>query len=87
MRDQMTKAEIKKIRDNTYPLSLHPHSDMNQPPPTPAPPPRHLCHPHIFLNNNTMDAEFQVQMRQTNECGSVMNDEIFNLHLGSGADP
>ena len=26
-------------------------------------------------------------MRQSNKCGSVRNDEIFNLHLGSGADP
>ena len=33
-----------------------------------------------------MDTEFLVQMRQSNKCGSVRNDEIFNLHLGSGAD-
>ena len=26
-------------------------------------------------------------MRQTNKCDSVRNDEIINLHLGSGADP
>ena len=26
-----------------------------------------------------------VQMRQSNKCGSVRNDEIINLHLGSGA--
>ena len=32
-----------------------------------------------------MDTEFLVQMRQSNKCGSVRNDEIFNLHLGSGA--
>ena len=24
-------------------------------------------------------------MRQSDKCGSVRNDEIFNLHLGSGA--
>ena len=35
----------------------------------------------------TMDIEFLVQMRQSNKCGSVRNGEIFNLHLGSGADP
>ena len=50
---------------------------MNQPPP-PIPSP-------IIHNNNTMDTEFLVQMRQSNKCGSVKNDEIFNLHLGSGA--
>ena len=26
-------------------------------------------------------------MRQSNKCGSVRNDEIFNLHLGSGVGP
>ena len=34
-----------------------------------------------------MDTEFLVQMRQSNKCGSVRNDEIFNLHLGSDAGP
>ena len=52
---------------------------MNQPPP-PIPSP-------IIHNNNTMDTEFQVQTRQSNKCGSVRNDEIFNSHLGSGAGP
>ena len=52
---------------------------MNQPPLT------HLI--PIIQNNNTMDTEFLVQMRQSNKCGSVKNDEIFNLHLGSGAGP
>ena len=28
---------------------------------------------------------FQVQLRQSKKCGSVRNDEIINLHLGSGA--
>ena len=28
--------------------------------------------------------EFLVQMRQSNKCGSARNDEILNLHLGSG---
>ena len=41
----------------------------------------------IIHNNYTMDTEFQVQMRQYNKCGSVQNDEIFNLHLGSGTSP
>ena len=47
----------------------------------------HLSHPPIIHNNNTIDAEFLAQMRQSNKCGSVSNDEIFNLHLGSGASP
>ena len=47
----------------------------------------HLSHPSIIHNNNIMDTEFLVQMRQSNKCGSVRNDEIFNLHLGSGAGP
>ena len=34
-----------------------------------------------------MDTEFLVQMRQSNKSGSVRNDEISNLHLGSGAGP
>ena len=87
MRDQKTKAQIKKNKlwDNTHSLSPHPHPDMNQPTPTyPIP---HLSHPPIIQNNNTMDTEFQVQMRQSNKCGSIRNDEIFNLHLGSGAGP
>ena len=46
-----------------------------------------LSHSPIICNNNTMDIEFQVQMRQSDKCGSVRNDDIFNLHLGSGAGP
>ena len=66
------------------------------PPPLPLPPdiqtwmneqPSHLSHPPIIHNNNTMYTEFLVQMRQSNKCGSVKNDEIFNLHLGSGVGP
>ena len=34
-----------------------------------------------------MDTEFLVEMREFNKCGKVVNDEIFNLHLGSGASP
>ena len=62
-------------------------------PPVPPPTPwyksttSHLFNPPIIHNNNTMDTEFLVQMRQSNKCGSVRNDEIFNLHLGSGTGP
>ena len=48
------------------------------------PPSSHLSHSLIICNNNTMDMTFPVQMRQSNKCGSVRNDEIMNLHLGSG---
>ena len=58
-------------------LLLHPV--INQPPP-PIPSP-------IICNNNTMDIEFLVQMGQPDKCGSVSNDDIFNLYLGSGAGP
>ena len=66
----------------SYPPSVPPHShpNTNQPPPE-------LSHPPIIHNNNTMDAEFLVQMRQSNKCGNVRNDEIFNLHLGSSVGP
>ena len=40
-----------------------------------------------ICNNNTMGIEFLVQMKQSDKCGSVRNDDIFNLHLGSGAGP
>ena len=81
MRHQKTKAQInKKLSDKTHPLSPHPHPDVNQPPPThPIPP--------IIYNNNTMDTEFLVEMRQSNKCGSFRNDEILNLHLGYGTGP
>ena len=54
----------------------HPHPNINQPPPPP-----------IICNNNTMGMAFLVQIRQSNKCGSVRNDEIINLHLGSSAGP
>ena len=81
--DQKTKAQIKKkklkLRDNTHPLSPHPHLDMIQPP-------CHLSHPPSFIIT-IQRTQFLVEMRQSYKCGSVRNDEIFNLHLGSGAGP
>ena len=79
MRDQKTKAQI-KAKTMTIPTSCppNPYPDMNQPPP-------HVSHSPIIHKNNIMDTEFLVQMRQSNKCGSARNDEIFNLHLGSGA--
>ena len=81
-KDKSTNKNKKhKLRHNTHPLSPHPHPDINQ-----LPPP-HLSHPPIIHNNNTLDTEFLVQMRQSNKCRSVRNDEIFNLHLGSSVGP
>ena len=76
------RAQIKKNKlwDNTHTLFPHPHPDMESTTP-------HLSPPLIIHNNNKMDTEFLVQIRQSNKCGSVMNNEIFNLHLGSGAVP
>ena len=82
MKEQKTKTQVKKLLDNTHPLCSHPHPDMNQPRP-----PLHLSHPHIIPKNNTMDTEFLVQLKQSDKCGSVRNDETFNLHMGSGAGP
>ena len=71
-----------KLRDNTHSLSPHPNPHMNQPLPTyPIP------HPPIIHNINIMGTEFLVQMKQSKKCGTVRNDEIFNLHLRSGVGP
>ena len=68
MKEQKTKAQVKKLLDNTHPLSSHPHPDMNQPrPPILSP---------IIHNSDTMDTEFPLQMSQSNKCGSARNDEI-----------
>ena len=81
MTEQETKAQAKKkknqkqkLQDNTHPLSPLPLPAIDQPTPT-------IC------NINTMGIEFLVQMRQSDKCGSARNDDIFNLHLGSGAGP
>ena len=81
-KDKSTNKNKKyKVRDNTHCLSPYPYPDINQPPP---PPPTYPIPPSFTI---TMDTEFLVQMRQSNKCGSIRNDEIFNLHLGSDAGP
>ena len=63
------------------------------PPPVPSPTPKYKSTTHqqshlpFICNNNTIEIALLVQMRQFNKCGSVRNGGIFNLHLGSGADP
>ena len=55
--------------------------NINKPPPIfPIPPP-------IICSNNTMIKISLAQIRQSDGCESVKNDEIFNLHLGSGTGP
>ena len=73
MRDQKTKAQ--KNAKN-YEIIPTPWYESTTP---------HLSHSPIIHNNNIMDTKFLVQMRQSNKCGSIRNDEIFNLPLGSGA--
>ena len=80
-----TKRQKHKLKKMNYeiiptPCPPIPHPHVNQPPHSPIPFP-------IIHNNNTVDTEFQIQMRQSNKCESARNDEIFNLHLGSGAGP
>ena len=51
----------------------------NQPPTFPP--------PLSFALTTQMITISLAQMRQSDKCGSVRNDKIFNLHLGSGAGP
>ena len=80
------KSINKNVKKNKQTMEQYPPL---VPPPTPwyestTP---HLSLSPIIHNNNTMNTQLLVQMRQSNKCGSVRNDEIFNLHLGSGASP
>ena len=43
--------------------------------------------PIICTNTNTMIMISLARMRQSNGYGSVRNEDIFKLHLGSGAGP
>ena len=79
MREQRTKAQVKKKTKNPQKQKLQDNTptllQISHP---------HLPYPPIICNNNTMDIKFLVQMRQSHKCGSVRNDDIFNLQLGSG---
>ena len=80
MREQKTKAQVKKTCEiiPTSCPSTHTLTWINHP---------HLSHSPIIHNKNTINTGFLVQMRQSNKCWSVRNDEIFNLGLQSGAGP
>ena len=88
MRQQNTKVQEK---DKNYkiiptPCPPTPHHNVNQPPLPPYP---NYPIPQSFVITKqwTWYSRYMVQMRQSNECGSVRNDEIINLHLRSGAGP
>ena len=81
MREQKTKAQEKKttIRSYSPPVPLPtPWCKSNTP---------YLIHSPIISYTYIMGIELLVQMRQSNKCGNVKNDEILNLHLGSGVGP
>ena len=40
-----------------------------------------ITHPPIICNNNTINIEFLVQMRLSDKCGSVRNDDIFKVTI------
>ena len=82
---QNVRKQIQKHKKKNYKMvptlrPPHPHPNINQLPPTNSIPPS-IC------NDNTMDIALLVKLRKSNKCGSVRNDEIINLHLGSGAGP
>ena len=79
MREQNTKAQEKKLSENTHPLSPLPHPKYKLTTP-------HISHPPIICNNNPMEIASLVHLRKSNECRSVRNDEMINLHLGPGTD-
>ena len=76
MREQKTKAQIKKLPPPALPSS--PWYESTTP---------HLSHLPIIYSKHRKDTEFPVQVRQSNKCASVNNDEVFNFHLRSGAGP
>ena len=43
--------------------------------------------PSPIVCNNTMDKKFLLRLEQSNICGSVTTNKVFNWPLGSGASP
>ena len=79
MSDQKSKAQKETMR--SYSPSVLPWRPCYES--TTA----HLSHFPTIHNNNKMDKEFMEEMRQSNKCGGVMTDEVFNLPLGFGTSP
>ena len=83
MRDHKRKAQKKNYEKIPTPCPpIHTLLWINHPPPIPLLP---SPHPTIVHNNTTMDKKFLIEIMQSNKYWSVRNDEILNLHLGSGA--
>ena len=80
MKKTPKKQQQQQLEDNTHHLSPLPHPVINQPLPT-------YPMPLIICSNKTMGIEFLVQMRQSDKCRGVSNDDILNSHLGSGVAP
>ena len=85
MKEQLIKTQKQNKKNKKYDT----HS-LPRPPPHPNPninePPSTFPFPH-HLHNNKMIMISLAQTRQSDGCGSARNDEIFNLHLGSGVGP
>ena len=69
-----TKTEQKVEKIWYPPIISHPNPNITTHPT--------FAYPH-HLRNNIMVIISLAKMRQSNGCGSVRNDEIFNWHLGS----
>ena len=81
MKEQRTNTQVKKKKKN-----------LQYPPPAPSTPSYkstnpHISHPPTIGNSNTMEIEFLVQIRQSDKCGNLSNDDVFNLYLGPGVGP
>ena len=85
----MWEKKYKNKKKNTKtirwypPESPYPHLNISQPPTT-HPLSSIPSTPSTF-NNHIMNVTFLVQLKTSNKCWNVRNDEIINLHLGSGA--
>ena len=74
-----TEKQNKKQKNYaTHPYPTHPNPSIIEPTPN-------LPIPPIICSDNTMIMISQAEIRQSNGYGTVRNDDIFNLHLGSGA--
>ena len=87
MTEHIREQKKKEITIRSYQSPVLPPSSLYKsttPQSLPIPPPPPPTPPSF---NNTMGIEFLVQIRQSNKCWSVRDDEIFNLHLESGVGP
>ena len=79
-----TKQKTEKLW-RSHPV-LHTSPNINEPPRC-TPPPAPTFPSPIISSSNTIIMISLAQLKQSNGYGSVRNDDIFNLHLESGAGP